>query len=328
MTSPAYFLAARIIQDAGYGDRMYAVEEASPSHLDLDLLETRLRELRDDDLQNSGVPAHLPGKRFRNVLYGVPTFSNPSGSTWTPATRQRVLDLARQYDMLIVTDEVYDLLSYDHPPESDPLRMVDLDHGPDAAGGVGFGNCVSNFSFSKYLGPGIRCGFIQASSAAMAAQWAAGGANHSGGATAQMTSYFIERIVASGELDNVITRLCREYADRSRVIRDALQKDLPRGSTIAGGHGGYFIWVTLPGDGRYKHTEEIAKVAAGEPYNVLALAGKNFQVPSGGNELEPDWVKRTLRLSLSWETSSQISQGVRRLCKVIADSELNPEMTR
>ena len=60
--------------------------------------------------------------------------------------------------MLIITDDVYDLLSYSSEPI--PPRLVDLDSPRCDEGG--YGNTVSNCSFTKLLAPGLRFGFIQA----------------------------------------------------------------------------------------------------------------------------------------------------------------------
>jgi len=60
--------------------------------------------------------------------------------------------------MLLITDDVYDLLTYTSDPI--PPRLVTLDSPLSTE--EGFGNTISNCSFSKLLAPGLRFGFIQA----------------------------------------------------------------------------------------------------------------------------------------------------------------------
>jgi DNA-binding transcriptional MocR family regulator len=59
--------------------------------------------------------------------------------------------------MLLITDDVYDLLTYSSNPI--PPRLVTLDS--PLAIEEGFGNAISNCSFSKLLAPGLRFGFIE-----------------------------------------------------------------------------------------------------------------------------------------------------------------------
>ena len=87
--------------------------------------------------------------------------------------RQELVQIAREYDACIITDDVYDLLQW--PADlSDPRstieharlpRIVDLDRsmdgGTERAGADGFGNAVSNGSFSKIAGPGCRTGWAE-----------------------------------------------------------------------------------------------------------------------------------------------------------------------
>lgn len=60
--------------------------------------------------------------------------------------------------MLLITDDVYDPLTYTSDPT--PPRLVTLD-SPFCTES-GFGNTISNCSFSKLLAPGLRFGFLQA----------------------------------------------------------------------------------------------------------------------------------------------------------------------
>lgn len=96
--------------------------------------------------------------------------------------RQELVQIARRYDALVITDDVYDQLqwlskhiakpsTYDDPSPSlrQALlpRLVDIDRcfqgGAERHGADGFGNVVSNGSFSKLAAPGVRCGWAEGS---------------------------------------------------------------------------------------------------------------------------------------------------------------------
>lgn len=118
---------------------------------------------------NSPQPLKAPrpwSKIYKHIIYCVPTFSNPSGRTMTLSARQSLVVLARKYDALIVTDDVYDYLQW---PTDDSCastlqdallpRLVDVDRSlPPSPEADGFGNAMSNGSFSKITGPGVRTG--------------------------------------------------------------------------------------------------------------------------------------------------------------------------
>lgn len=73
--------------------------------------------------------------------------------------------LAREFDALVVTDDVYDFLQWRADGQSTLdnavlPRLVDVDRTLDG-GAKGFGNTVSNGSFSKIAGPGLRTGWVE-----------------------------------------------------------------------------------------------------------------------------------------------------------------------
>jgi len=112
-------------------------------------------------------------KIYRHLIYAVPTFANPSSKTMSITRRQDLVRIARKYDALIITDDVYDQLQWRASPSApdDSLdmaalpRIVDvdrqLDGGAERADSDGFGNAVSNGSFSKIVGPGCRTGWAE-----------------------------------------------------------------------------------------------------------------------------------------------------------------------
>lgn len=90
--------------------------------------------------------------------------------------RQQLVSLAREYDALIITDDVYDFLQWPSDLSSQSMslekavlpRIVDvdryLDGGAEREGADGFGNAISNGSFSKICGPGLRTGWCEGTS--------------------------------------------------------------------------------------------------------------------------------------------------------------------
>lgn len=112
-------------------------------------------------------------KIYRHLIYAVPTFANPSSKTMSLSRRQDLVRIARKYDALIITDDVYDQLQWpaslsapNRNLETAALpRLVDIDRqldgGAERAGSDAYGNAVSNGSFSKIVGPGCRTGWAE-----------------------------------------------------------------------------------------------------------------------------------------------------------------------
>jgi DNA-binding transcriptional MocR family regulator len=73
------------------------------------------------------------------------------------ATRRRLVQLARDHDLLIVSDDVYELLQHKHDP-SRPHRLAWYDRHELDHGGM---HVLGNSTFSKILGPGVRVGWIE-----------------------------------------------------------------------------------------------------------------------------------------------------------------------
>jgi DNA-binding transcriptional MocR family regulator len=119
------------------------------------------------------LPAGSGAKIYKHVIYAVPTFSNPSFKTMSLRRREQLVRVAREYDALVITDDVYDFLQWPSSATTDGSslktavlpRIVDvdsyLDGGAEREGADGFGNAASNGSFSKICGPGLRTGWME-----------------------------------------------------------------------------------------------------------------------------------------------------------------------
>ena len=103
----------------------------------IDLLERELERLDGE------------GRRPKFV-YSVPSFQNPAGVTMSAERRVRLIELARERELLIVEDNPYGLLRY----EGEPLPPLFALDGGEYVLYLG--------TFSKILSPGIRLGWLVA----------------------------------------------------------------------------------------------------------------------------------------------------------------------
>jgi DNA-binding transcriptional MocR family regulator len=178
IVSPAYHLSFRIFDDAGLHKKLRAVPEDDEG-LDIDFLRAEIAK-SEDTANHQGnneprfkSPAQSGAKIYKHVIYAVPTFSNPSFKTMSLRRREQLVRVAREYDALVITDDVYDFLQWPSSPAADGAsletavlpRIVDIDRqidgGTDREGADGFGNAASNGSFSKICGPGLRTGWME-----------------------------------------------------------------------------------------------------------------------------------------------------------------------
>jgi DNA-binding transcriptional MocR family regulator len=169
MVEPTYFLACPIFEDNGFQEKMRGVPENNEEGLDIEFLRGEL-EAAEQNPDAPDTPVLKVGKNyptiFKYIIYLVPTFSNPSAKTLSIQMRKNLVSLAREYDALVVSDDVYDFLSWPEDPSAPddavaaiPPRLVDVDR--EMPGYSAFGNTVSNGSFSKIIGPGVRVGWAE-----------------------------------------------------------------------------------------------------------------------------------------------------------------------
>ena len=254
----------------------------------------------------------------------MPTFANPSGKTMSLGRRQQLVALARRHDALIVTDDVYDFLQWPSAhangapaPDRGPLpRLVDVDRDLPGAAADGFGNAVSNGSFSKIVGPGFRTGWAEGR-VRLAHGLSQAGSSRSGGAPSQIAAAFVAEYLASGELQRAIAdTLIPAYEARHRAMVGAIEKYLlPLDVRMPkvdqeGVLGGFFVWIVLP-DGL---TADEVTVEAKGAENLTISPGTLFAVQ--GDESVVD-LSGSVRLCFAWEDENAIQEGIQRLARVL-----------
>ncbi|KAE8160328.1 pyridoxal phosphate-dependent transferase [Aspergillus tamarii] len=321
MVEPIYHLVFGIFQDAGFYNRLKAVPE-DECGIDVDFLEKALQQSAIDH-QPVTLPDRPYRKTYTHIIYCVPTFSNPSGITMSLARREALVHLARKYDALIISDDVYDFLNWEPSGVADDEstrlpRIIDVDAYLDGGPPDMFGHCVSNGSFSKIVAPGCRVGWAEGTPEFIC-ELSAAGSSHSGGAPSQLMSTFINDMLENGSLDRHIQEtLLPAYSRRARALTAAIKQHLlPLGVTFVSNSetysvlGGYFIWLKLP---TTLNAKEITEIALKEQ-NLVVAEGELFAVP--GNNLPENELGHRLRLCFAWEKEEKLNEAVERLSGVI-----------
>ena len=269
---PSYFLALRIFADHG----LNIVSLPMDAHgLIVDAVEEKLSR-------------HKPA-----FLYTIPTFHNPSSVTLAADRRERLVQLSRQHQLLIVADEVYHLLSYADAP---PLPL---------AGRIEGNPVLSLGSFSKIMAPGLRLGWIQGG-AQLLHRFTGCGLLDSGGGLNPFTSGVMRSAIENGLLESQLTTLKTEYRRRKTALVNALRDNLPNAVRFVEPGGGFFIWLEFPAA---VDTNQLLSAALEQ--NVGFLPGIKFSAHNG--------LKNFARLSFSYYDVAQLEEGARRLGKVIRE---------
>ncbi|CCH41559.1 hypothetical protein BN7_1100 [Wickerhamomyces ciferrii] len=309
LITPTYFLVNDTFIDAGFSGKMTGIDEKNGS-IDFEQFESKLKQFDDDidhekDLKIIINPDGSHNKKvYKFVIYCIPTFSNPGGETYDLDTRLKLLELARKYDILIITDDVYDLLDYEQPLDKLPKPLPRITHLDRETYTNEHGNTISNATFSKLIAPGLRFGYQESVNSKLVTQLSQGGANVSGGTPSQLNSMVVGTILKDGLIDDVVNNFRKTYSERAHLLGELIETHLPKDLKFVGLKGGYFTWVTFPS--KYdvqKITEELKTKK-----NVIVANGKNFEVIGD----ERNWGSKGVRLSISYLTVDEIKEGIQR----------------
>lgn len=332
MVAPTYLRCCPIIDDAGFGNRLKGIPEDEEG-LDVGYLAKHIETSEQNAIAEGNLEPKLKTmypwrKIYKHIIYAVPTFANPSGKIMSLERREQLVRIARKYDALIITDDVYDMLQWPGSATANKSvvgkavlpRVIDIDRYLDGGPISEWGNAMSNASFSKIIAPGCRTGFAEATPK-LAWGLSQCGSSRSGGAPSHLVASMIHQMIATGGLDDHITNvLLPAYAKRYRRMMQAIQARLfPLGVTVPQPDkevaGGYFIWLTLPGglDG-----EEIARRAK-EEEELIVCPGTlcNVQGDEGNETMR---FTHNIRLCFSYEDFDVLDDGVERLARVIKAS--------
>jgi DNA-binding transcriptional MocR family regulator len=240
----------------------------------------------DEGLDPAALEEALAEGEKPAFLYTIPTFQNPSGRTLSVERRRRLVELAREHDLLVLEDDPYGLVRYEGEA---PPTLFELEGGELVA---------YSSSFSKTIAPGLRVGyFVLPAPLAHDLETLAVSTYITPVLLGQATVYeFLRR----GNFEPNLERVRGLLGARRDAMLSALAAELP-GARWSHPEGGYFIWLELP-----EGTDTAALLTRAGEAGVTYVPGTDF----GG---EPN----TARLAFSFVSLDEITEGVRRLAGLV-----------
>jgi 2-aminoadipate transaminase len=238
----------------------------------------------DEGLDPDALEAALRDGEKPAFLYLIPTFQNPSGRTLGEERRLRIVELAREHDLLVLEDDPYGLVRF----EGEPLpSLLELSGGETAY----------SSSFSKTIAPGIRVGwFVLPEQLERELELTATGTYITPVLLGQAT---VHEFVSRGLFESNLERVRGLLGKRRDAMLAALDSELPNVRTTRP-EGGYFLWVELDG------VDAGDVLARAEEGGVTFVKGADF----GGED-------DTLRLAYSFVSVDEIAEGVGRLAAAL-----------
>ena len=269
-----------IIERPGYLGAIQAFGIFEPRFVPISLLDDGI----DTDLLEKELEAGET-KLFHTVI----NFQNPSGVTYSQQKREKLADIIKGHNMVLVEDNPYGELRFmgeDLPSMKNYLPKDTIVLG----------------SFSKVVTPGLRLGWICATTDVMEKIVVAKQSSdlHSN----YLSQRAVYQYLTDNDIDEHILKIREVYKKQRDLMVSMIEKHFPQEIKCTKPEGGMFLWVTLPEKVSSSH---LFKLAAEE--NVAFVPGRPFYVDGGGDN--------TMRLNFSNSDEEKIEEGIKRLAKVI-----------
>ncbi len=247
--------------------------------------------LRVDELVATLDRLEAEGRRPK-FIYTVPTFQNPAGVTISLPRRRRLLQIARERELLVLEDNPYGLLRY----EGDPLpTLLALDGGRFV---------IYLGTFSKILAPGLRLGWAVAPAPVL--EKLNLGKQAADLCSSTFTQYLVAAYFEHARWQDYVGSLRELYRRRRDAMLDALEEHFPAQASWTRPQGGLFVWATLP---EYLDTTDLLARALSR--DVAFVPGRAAFLDGRGGS--------SLRLNFSGVTDEAIREGVRRIGEVVRE---------
>ncbi|MEF8831970.1 MAG: PLP-dependent aminotransferase family protein [Candidatus Thermoplasmatota archaeon] len=256
--------------------------ETVPVHddgMDMDMLRRKLQKLK-----NKG--------KLPKFIYVVLTFQNPSGATMSAEKREELLEIASEYDLLVVEDSPYSHLRYEGEEKPHLISMDDEDR------------VLRLETFSKTLAPGFRIAWATGPTDLVEKMCIAKQATDL--CTNPFGQYVAYKYISEGIMDEHMEKIKKIYNKKRLTMLEAMEEHFPEEVEWNRPNGGMFIWAELP---EHMNSREMFDKAVDE--KVAYVVGDAFFVDDGGHN--------TMRINFTHSSEENIKKGIESLAKVIKE---------
>lgn len=226
-------------------------------------------------------------KKFKpKLIYTMPNFQNPTGRTYTNATKKGLIKLANKYNIPIVEDDFSSDLSF-YTRDNDTLRSMDnSDH------------VILIKSFSKMFMPGLRLGFLIVptylqNKILMAKQV-------SDISTSGLIQRAFDLYLPQKSMSIHMDKMHSLYKERFDMMVESVERYFPSNINFIKPMGGINFWIGLP-----------EGYSARKLYDICLRKGVVFATGENFYPNEDD--SRFFRLSIADTYPHEIHEGVRRI---------------
>jgi len=240
--------------------------------------------LEDDGIDPQILEKTILENKNAKILYIIPTFQNPAGTTTSLEKRMAIYDICAKHGVLIIEDNPYGELRFDGEHVATIKSM-------DKEGIVAY--CGS---FSKIIAPGLRVGFCCAPKALIGKMTVAKqiGDVH----TLMLPHLLVYEFQKRYDLDSYIQKNRDLYRHKCHLMLDTIDSCFPESVSHTRPQGGLFVWCDM---GEGYDTSLIAKECVKK--NVVFVPGSTFMV-------DMDKPCHYFRLNYSTMSDEKIIKGV------------------
>ncbi|HAI13675.1 MAG TPA: GntR family transcriptional regulator [Phycisphaerales bacterium] len=208
--SPTFFFFLDMIRSMGL--KVQEIATAADTGMNLEALEKAMKQ-----------------KQIRVILL-VSNFPNPLGTLMPLGNKRRLVELARQYNVTVIEDDIYGDLSFDG---SRPTSIRAFDDG---------NTVITLGSFSKTISPGLRVGWCVPGEHMAAVMDLKLTTDH---ASATLPQLLVATYLEQHGYDRHLRGLRKKYKAQVDQFRQAIARYFPPGTRITKPKGGYIIWVEM-----------------------------------------------------------------------------------
>lgn len=219
-------------------------------------------------------------------IYAIPDFQNPTGLTYSARNRERICEILKGRDVVLVEDDPYGELRFD----GERLPYIGAGKLP---------NSILLGTFSKIITPGMRTGFLISENKELL-RYISIAKEASDLHTNIFSQYLLWDYLANNDLEAHIAKIKALYQKQAQAMMDAMDRYFPSTVKYTKPHGGMFLWVTLP-----------------EGVSAMSLFPKALERKVAFVPGDPFYIgiknANTMRLNYTNADCETIEEGIRRL---------------